>query len=212
MPNPNILLLLILFLPLIFYPDYDFIRVANAGKRSIHITDDLDDVIDDEEDEAWKNWGKTTKRSEDEFDPPPSDLNKMNVQEIQEMMMKRNFGPVFGFVKLRLGARRTPDVVAEIAMKWTKIMKTGGIRVQFSGVDLSTIMFSMDQGRDTTELKEFILNEPEAYEIKIGDQVFRRHGDPPLEAVIEKLQREKDKADDTPAAATKDDGHQKEEL
>jgi len=62
------------------------------------------------------------------------------------------------------------------------------------------------------QLKEFILNEPEAYEIKIGDQVFRRHGDPPLEAVIEKLQREKDKADDAPAAATKDDGHQKEEL
>jgi len=44
------------------------------------------------------------------------------------------------------------DVVAEIAMKWTKIMKTGGIRVQFSGVDLSTIMFSMDQGRDTMEV------------------------------------------------------------
>ena len=62
------------------------------------------------------------------------------------------------------------------------------------------------------QLKEFILNEPEAYEIKIGDQVLRRHGDPPLEAVIEKLQREKDKADNAPAAATKDDGHQKEEL
>jgi hypothetical protein len=26
------------------------------------------------------------------------------------MMMKRNFGPVFGFVKLRLGARRTPVI------------------------------------------------------------------------------------------------------
>ncbi|KAG5231371.1 Mesd domain-containing protein [Salix suchowensis] len=170
MPNPNILLLLSLFLPLIFSSYYDFVRLANAGKRSIHITDDLDD-----------------------FDPPPSDLNKMNMQEIQEMMTTRNFGPVFGFVKLRLGERRTPDAVAEIAMKWTKIMKTGGIRVQFTGVD---------------SLKEFILKEPEAYEIKIGDQVFRRPGDPPLEAVIEKLLREKDKADDTP----EDDGRQKEEL
>ncbi|KAJ6344128.1 hypothetical protein OIU76_005789 [Salix suchowensis] len=109
-----------------------------------------------------KDWGKTPKLSEDEFDPPPSDLNKMNMQEIQEMMSTRNFGPVFGFVKLRLGERRASgnlieDVVAEIAMKWTKIMKTGGIRVQFTGVDSSTIMFSMDQGRDTMELKEFIL-------------------------------------------------------
>ncbi|CAK7348866.1 unnamed protein product [Dovyalis caffra] len=212
MANPNIRLLLILFLPLIFSPDYDFISVANAGRRSIHITDDLDDVIDDEEDEAWKNWGKNPNPSKDEFDPPPSDLNKMNMQEIQEMMMKRNFGPVFGFVKLRLGVRRTPDVVGEIAMKWTKILKTGGIRVQFTGVDSSTIMFSMEQGRDTMELKEFILNEPEAYEIKIGDQVFRRPGDPPLEAVIEKLQRERDKADDTTAAPVKDGGHPKEEL
>ncbi|KAJ6328659.1 hypothetical protein OIU77_010362 [Salix suchowensis] len=184
------------------------ISTAPLWKRSIHITDDLDDVIDDEEDEAWKNWGKTPKLSEDKFDPPPSDLDKMNMQEIQEMMSTRNFGPVFGFVKLRLGERRAPDVVAEIAMKWTKIMKTGGIRVQFTGVDSSTIMFSMDQGRDTMELKEFILKEPEAYEIKIGDQVFRRPGDPPLEAVIEKLLREKDKADDTP----EDDGRQKEEL
>jgi hypothetical protein len=53
------------------------------------------------------------------------------------------------------------DVVAEIAMKWTKIMKTGGIRVQFSGVDLSTIMFSMDQGRDTMEVKRWSSLTPE---------------------------------------------------
>lgn len=55
------------------------------------------------------------------------------------------------------------DVVAEIAMKWTKIMKTGGIRVQFSGVDLSTIMFSMDQGRDTTEVKRWSSLTPELF-------------------------------------------------
>ncbi|CAL9007306.1 unnamed protein product, partial [Prunus brigantina] len=39
--------------------------------------------------------------------------------------------------------------------------------------------------------EEFVLNQPEAYEIKIGDQVFRRPGDPPLEEVVEKLQNEK---------------------
>jgi hypothetical protein len=40
-------------------------------------------------------------------------------------------------------------------------------------------------------LKEFILGQPEAYEFKIGDQVFRRPGDPPLEQVIETLRKEK---------------------
>ena len=41
------------------------------------------------------------------------------------------------------------------------------------------------------QLKEFVLSQPEAYEFKIGDQVFRRPGDPPLDQVLEKLQKEK---------------------
>lgn len=36
-----------------------------------------------------------------------------------------------------------------------------------------------------------MLNQPEAYELKIGDQYFRRPGDPPLEEVVEMLQNEK---------------------
>jgi len=46
-------------------------------------------------------------------------------------------------------------------------------------------------------LKEFILDQPQAYEIKMGDQLFRRPGDPPLDEVIEKLNSEKTKADNT---------------
>lgn len=48
-----------------------------------------------------------------------------------------------------------------------------------------------------SQLKDFVLNEPEAYEIKIGDQVFRRPGDPPLEEVFVKLHDEKSKPDNT---------------
>jgi len=46
-------------------------------------------------------------------------------------------------------------------------------------------------------LKEYVLDQPEAYEIKMGDQFFRRPGDPPLDEVIEKLNSEKTKADNT---------------
>lgn len=60
------------------------------------------------------------------------------------------------------------------------------------------------------QLKEFVLNQPEAYEIKIGDQVFRRPGDPPFEEVLEKLQSNRDKTDNT--SPVDDDGHQKDEL
>ena len=40
-------------------------------------------------------------------------------------------------------------------------------------------------------MKEFILSQDEAYEIKIGDQVFRRPGDPPLDEVAEQLRQSK---------------------
>ena len=38
--------------------------------------------------------------------------------------------------------------------------------------------------------------QPEAYKFKIGDRVFRRPGDPPLDQVIEMLQKHKDKSQD----------------
>ncbi|XP_061360054.1 uncharacterized protein LOC133304098 [Gastrolobium bilobum] len=178
---------------------------AHAGKRKVHITDDLDDVYDDEEDDAWKDWGKKPQPS---F--PPSDLSNMDASQIQDEMKKRHTGPVIGFVKLRFGVHRTPDMVAEIAMKWTQVLRTGAIGVRFMGVDLNTVMFNMDSIKDLEELKEFVLDQSEAYEIKMGDQLFRRPGDPPLDEVIEKLNSEKGKTDD--ADPEEIDGNLKTEL
>ncbi|CAL5331667.1 unnamed protein product [Camellia sinensis] len=228
-------------------------RFAEGGKRRIHITDDLDDVVDDEEDEAWKQWGKKSPPPRAEFDPPPMDFSNMDLPEMQNEMLKRQLGPVFGFVKLRLDVettrlfgvsrksgkllydwegtwvvRRRKDVVSDIAMKWTQLSRTGSIETKFMGFDLNTIMFTMEKGQDASELggrsmdfgsyiprfhtemlKEFVLNQSEAYEIKIGDQVFRRPGDPPLEEVIEKLKNERNKEGTNP---TKDEEHRKDEL
>lgn len=170
-----------LLLLLILSQNGEFLRVAE-GK--IHITDDLDDVVDDEEDESWKQWGKkkTTPSSDDDL--KPTDLSKMEMSEIQAEIMKRQSGPAFGFVKLRLGLKRTrvlsfffwgvcigssywdgefeiliwfvnfdpQDMVAETAMKWTKVLKTGGVEAKFMGVDLSTIMFTMERGQDVSEV------------------------------------------------------------
>ncbi len=44
------------------------------------------------------------------------------------------------------------DMVAETAMKWTKVLRTGAVEVKFMGVDLSTIMFTMERGQDTAEV------------------------------------------------------------
>ncbi|KAH7513104.1 hypothetical protein FEM48_Zijuj12G0161100 [Ziziphus jujuba var. spinosa] len=224
---------LILILPLIFSLNGEFVRFAEAGKRRAQISDDLDDVVDDEEDESWKEWGKKSTPS---MDLDPSDLSEMDLPEIQSEMMKRHSGPVFGFVKLRLGVKRTQDVVTETAMKWTKVIRTGGVEAKFMGLDLTTIMFSMENGQNIPEvcflllllffffsfvpffhstregilLKEFVLSQPEAYELKIGDQVFRRPGDPPLEEVVEKLHEEKNKEEKN--SHTQNENNVKEEL
>lgn len=88
------------------FKDAGFNRLVEGGQRRIHITDDLDDVVDDEEDESWKEWGKK-KTSSSNFDLPAADLSKMEISEIQAEMIKRRSGPAMGFVKLRLGVRRT---------------------------------------------------------------------------------------------------------
>ncbi|XP_016466024.1 uncharacterized protein LOC107788812 isoform X1 [Nicotiana tabacum] len=169
-----------------------FHRFGEGLQRRIHVSGDLNDVVDNEEDQQWKQWGNT-KSANSEFDPPTNDVSKMSPKDIQAEMMKRVLGPVFGFVKLRLGTLRTPDKVSDIAKRWTNLARTGAIETKFIGVDLSTIMFTMEKGQDTTQLKEFLLEQEEAYEIKIGDQLFRRPGDPPFEEVFEKLQNEIEK-------------------
>lgn len=203
-------LLCSLLLLIILAQTVSILRFAEGSKAKIHIPDDLDDVIDDEEDDAWKEWGKKSTPSTSDFDPPPQDLSKMELSEMQAEMMTRHSGPSFGFVKLQLGVKRTPEMVGEIAMKWTKVVRTGSIEAKFIGIDLSTIMFTMEKGQDTTELKDFVLNQPEAYEIKIGDQVFRRPGDRPLDEVIEMLKHQKHQADDT--ISTENDRHLNDEL
>ncbi|XP_052192877.1 uncharacterized protein LOC127801632 [Diospyros lotus] len=202
-------LILLIFTANLVGPFNGIPRLAEAGKRRVHITDDLDDVVDDEEDEAWREWGKKSTPPS-KFDPPPLDFSDKEMPQLQAEMLKRQFGPVFGFIKLRLDLPRTPETVSEIAMKWTKLSRTGSIETQFMGFDLNTVMFTMEKGQDSIELKEFVLNQPEAYEIKIGDQVFRRPGDPPLEEEVVKLRQERSKADETRLKG--DNEHRKDEL
>ncbi|KAK8935103.1 hypothetical protein KSP39_PZI013279 [Platanthera zijinensis] len=163
--------------------------VAAAGKSRVSIPDDLSDVVDDEEDEEWKKWGQMRTRSGDIL--PPPDFSRMNPDQIQAEMMKRHTAPSFGFVKLRPGSSRSREDVPVIAMKWSNVIRTGSLEARFMAVDRHTIMFTMEKGQELKELKEFVLSQPEAYEMKIGEQLFRRPGDPPLDVVIEKLNKER---------------------
>ncbi|KAL2330286.1 hypothetical protein Fmac_017867 [Flemingia macrophylla] len=81
------------------------------------------------------------------------------------------------------------DTAAEFSMKWTQVLHTGDVGVRFMAVDLSRIMFNLENTKDLED------DQPEAYEIEMGDQLFRRPGDPPLDEVIESLNNQKGKPD-----------------
>ncbi|ERM94979.1 hypothetical protein AMTRI_Chr07g30030 [Amborella trichopoda] len=170
------------------------LRVAEAAKRVV-VPDFLDDVIDDEEDEAWKEWGSKKKDKEPAIEPFP-DFSKMSASQIEAEVLKRQTGPAMGFVKLRLGVSRSREEVPVIAMKWSKLVRSGSIEAKFMAVDVNTIMFTMHQGQDIEELKDFVLRQAEAYELKVGERVFRRPGDPPLQQLIEMRSRERNNAKD----------------
>ncbi|XP_078173677.1 LDL receptor wingless signaling/trafficking chaperone [Carex rostrata] len=172
------------------------ILVASEGykRKRVAIPDDLDDVVDDEDDEAWEQWGLKKSGSRPDKNLPPPDFSKMDPSKIQELM-KQHTGPSYGFVKLKFGVSRSKEDVQNIATKWSKMLKAGSIDVRFMAVDLKTFMFTMEKGQDLEELKEFILSQSDAYEVKIGDQTYRRPGDPSLDQVIERLRREKHTSD-----------------
>ncbi|RCV46548.1 hypothetical protein SETIT_9G540400v2 [Setaria italica] len=136
------------------------------GAKRVPIPDDLRDVVDDEEDDEWRNWGASHSRGPNRGDGPPPDLSRMDPAALQAELLRGQTGPSFGFVKLRPGTPRSREDVVGIATRWSNVLRTGS-------------------------LKEFILSQAEAYEFKIGDQIFRRPGDPPLDQVLEKLKKQK---------------------
>ncbi|KAJ1298784.1 hypothetical protein BS78_01G480600 [Paspalum vaginatum] len=164
---------------------------AALGAKRTRIPDDLRDVIDDEEDDDWRHWGASSSRGRGRGDGPPPDLSKMDPAALQAELIRGQTGPSFGFVKLHPGAPRSREYVAGIATRWSNVVRTGSVEAKFVAVDFGTLMFTMERGRDILELKEFILNQAEAYEFKIGDKIFRRPGDPPLDQVLEKLRKKK---------------------
>ncbi|CAI9288378.1 unnamed protein product [Lactuca saligna] len=195
------------FLVLLIVLGNSGVGVSGTEKR-VHISDDLDDVEENEEDEAWIEWGQKKKMTVEEFDPPPENFSDMDFSQMQNEVLKRQVGQAYGFVKLRLADHRTPDMVSDIAVKWTQLARTGAIGVIFMEFDLSTVMFTLQNAQNSLEFKDFLLDQPEAYKIKMGDQFFRRPGDPPFDNLLKKIYEEDNKM----VATSSNDTITKDEL
>ncbi|KAG8073463.1 hypothetical protein GUJ93_ZPchr0006g45984 [Zizania palustris] len=121
------------------------------GMKRVSITDDLRDVVDDEEDDDWRHWGTAPARGPGDDGPPP-DLSRMDPAALQAELLRRHAGPSFGFVKLRVGVPRSQDGVVRIATRWSNVLRTGSVAAKFVAVDFGTLMFTMDRGQDILEV------------------------------------------------------------
>ncbi|CAB4300457.1 unnamed protein product [Prunus armeniaca] len=130
-----------------------------------------------------------------QFDEPNSD--KPNSLEYSRMKILQK-----GFCDFQGEAAKmdSHDMVAEIAMKWTKVLRTGALGVRFMGVDLNTIMFNMEQGQDMTERP---MN-------KDRRSSFSKTWRSSIGGVVEKLQNEKKRVENESPAES--NTHLKEEL
>jgi hypothetical protein len=80
--------------------------VALGAKRA-PIPDDLRDVIDEEEDDEWRQYRVPSSRGPGRGDGPPPDLSRMDPAALQAELLRGQTGPSFGFVKLRPGTTRS---------------------------------------------------------------------------------------------------------
>ncbi|CAI5506555.1 unnamed protein product [Closterium sp. Naga37s-1] len=97
----------------------------------------------------------------------------------------RDRRPSFIFVKLRHDAgSRTLEDVQQLATRWQAGMTEGKIAANVYPLDSDTLHIALLTTAAASKVKEFVLEQEEAYELLVGDDVVRRPGDPPLESLV----------------------------
>ncbi|GKE19723.1 hypothetical protein Tco_1427300 [Tanacetum coccineum] len=130
---------------------------VTATKKRVHIPDDLHDVKDSEEDEAWIEWGQKKRMTIEEFDLPPENFSDLDFTQMQEEVMKREVGQSYGFVKLRLtDDPRTPsDWKLEFMVSGLDNQKVR-LRMVVAAMESleKTLNFKIENGEDTSNRKK----------------------------------------------------------
>lgn len=113
-----------------------------VGAPRVHIPDDLDDVADDEEDDAFAAWGRSKPR---EAEPGGGGPQAMDVDEggnidVAKLMKKQASGPQLTFARLvpDPAGRRTVDDVNALGAKWASLLRSGGMSEKVYGIDENT--------------------------------------------------------------------------
>ncbi|GJP57307.1 hypothetical protein CLOM_g16331 [Closterium sp. NIES-68] len=112
------------------------------------------------------------------------DLHRQaRMEELKASIRDRR--PSFVFVKLRHDTgHRTLEDVQQLATRWQQGMTEGKIGANVYPLDSDTLHIALLTTAAANKVKEFVLEQDEAYEMLVGDDVVRRPGDPSLESLV----------------------------
>lgn len=156
---------------------------ATAAPR-VHIPDDLDGVVDDEEDEDFAAWGRQRVKDDGSSSadgPQAMDVDEGGQIDVSKLMKKQASGPQLTFARLKPDptGKRTIDDVNALGAKWASLLRSGGMSEKVYGIDENTVLMSLMDGAAMDEVREFLWMQEEVEEFEWNQQVWRRGSDQP---------------------------------
>eukprot|EP00854_Cymbomonas_tetramitiformis_P010418 gene10418-12321_t len=149
------------------------------GKK-VRVPKDLRDVVDNEEDEAWKEFGRDAGTFDPtKPDPDPIDWSQPTV-DVAKLLKKQQRGPQLAFARLKPDdtGKRTKEDVDKVGFRWASLLGSGGMTGnKMYAIDSDTILINLDDGTDIEEVKRFVLLQVEADEFEWNKKIYRRDGD-----------------------------------
>ena len=152
----------------------------------MHIPDDLEGVVDDEEDEDFAAWGRNKVREEADDGgvgggPQAMDVAAGGNIDVAKLMKKQAAGPQLTFARLKPDptGNRTIDDVNALGAKWASLLRSGGMSEKVYGIDENTVLMSLTDGSLMDEVREFLWLQDEVDEFEWNQQVWRRGSDQP---------------------------------
>ena len=163
---------------------------AARAKRGVRIPDALDDVMDDEEDADFRDWGAAGRRSTRGAEPGPSDESPSpedglptkpdGSPDVDAILASQNRGPQLTFARLRPDPNRVKADVDALGVKWASLLRSGGMSESVYAIDVDTILVNVKDGSNMAEVREFLWMQDEVESHEWKNQIWPKGSDAPV--------------------------------
>ena len=152
-----------------------------SAKRGPRIPDDLDHVVDSEEDEAYKAWGRRKGDGGDD--------------------MPRGMGAGQGGAQLAFAyltpdptGKRTLADVNTIAEQWATLLRSGAMSESVYALDETTVLISIPDGTLLGEVREFLWLQDIVEAFECDSQMWHKGESAPRPRVFDERRKKKAEA------------------